>query len=85
MISSKNIIDYHGAPTQIKNQKKKMLHKKLTTTIIMNKTEYKQTFDVPHKIHDHKNNVEIMTVKFQELQGMISTNQTSIKLLEILH
>ena len=50
--------------------------KKVTTKMMMNKTEEKPTLDPPCKIYDHQHNVEITTLKFQELQGMISTNQT---------
>ena len=55
--------------------------KKVTTIMMMNKTEEKPTLDPSRKIHDHKHNIEIAAFIFQELQGMISMNETGCFLI----
>lgn len=49
--------------------------KKVRTTMMIYKTKEDVELEPPILILDRKNNLGISTIKFKELQGMISTDQ----------
>ena len=58
------------------NKKNIQSKTKITLEMIMNETNDEPLLDPPQKIHNREHYVGINVIDFQQLNGMISTDQT---------